>query len=303
MADLKVSYLGVEFKNPVITAGGTFGFGFEYGQFYDLSRLGGICVKGLTLNERQGNPAPRIFETAGGVLNSVGLQNPGVRHFAKNIMPLLKKIDTRVIANVAGSSIDEYIEACKIVDGSGVDIIELNVSCPNVKEGGAAFGTNEKILYEVVSEVKKKVGAPLAVKLSPNVTDIALMAKTAADAGADGISLINTLTGMAVNINTKKPFFKNVVAGLSGPCVKPVALRMVHQVRQKCPDMPIIGMGGITNAADALEFLIVGASLVAVGTANFKNPLAPIEIIDGINEYSDKNEIADVNSIIGSLRV
>jgi dihydroorotate dehydrogenase (NAD+) catalytic subunit len=301
MADLRVNYLGVEFKNPVITASGTFGFGFEYNQFYDLSRLGGICVKGLTLNERQGNPAPRIFETAGGVLNSVGLQNPGVRHFVKNIMPVLRKTDTRVVANVAGSSYAEYSEACKIVDDGGVDIIELNVSCPNVSMGGSAFGTNEKDLYEVVSLVKKNINTPLAVKLSPNVTDIALMAKTAADAGADGISLINTLTGMAVNINTKKPFFKNVVAGLSGPCVKPVALRMAHQVRQKCKNIPIIGMGGIENASDALEFLLVGASLVAVGTANFKNPLAPIEIIDGINEYLDKNGITDVNSIIGGL--
>ena len=298
----KVNYLGVEFKNPIITASGTFGFGFEYNQFYDLSRLGGITVKGLTLTERQGNPAPRIFETKGGILNSVGLQNPGVKHFAKNIMPMLKKTDTKIIANVSGSTFEEYSEACKIVDDSGVDIIELNVSCPNVKHGGAAFGTDTETLFEITRLIKNNTKTPLAVKLSPNVTDIALMAKTALEAGADGVSLINTLTGMAINIDTKKPFFKNTVAGLSGPAVKPVALRMVHQVYQ-ATKAEIIGMGGIETASDGIEFLIAGAKLLSIGTANFKNPLAPIEILDGIEKYMKKHNINDINELIGSLNL
>ena len=301
MINTRVNYLGVEFKNPIITASGTFGFGFEYNQFYNLERLGGITVKGLTLTERQGNPAPRIFETTGGILNSVGLQNPGVKHFAKNIMPMLKKMDIKIIANVSGSTPQEYLEACKIVDGSGADIIELNVSCPNVKQGGVAFGTDTEALSQITSLIKDNIKTPLTVKLSPNVTDIALMAKTALDAGADGISLINTITGMAIDIKTRKPFFKNVVAGLSGPAVKPVALRMVHQVYQ-ATKTEIIGMGGIEKTNDGLEFLIAGAKLLSIGTANFKNPLAPIEILEGIEEYMKINNIDDINEIIGSLR-
>jgi dihydroorotate dehydrogenase (NAD+) catalytic subunit len=300
MANLKVNFLGVEFKNPVLTASGTYGFGMEYNELYDIGKLGGIMVKGLTLNERQGNPAPRIWETKGGILNSVGLQNPGVKYFAKNIMPMLKKFDTKIIANVSGSSFSEYKEACIIVDGSGADIIELNVSCPNVKEGGVAFGTSEKSIFEITSLIKKNIKIPLVVKLSPNVTDISAMALAAARGGADGISLINTLTGMAINIDTKKPVFNNVVAGLSGDCVKPVAVRMVHQVYQRTR-MPIIGMGGISSWEDAVEFMIAGSSLVSIGTANFKNPFAPIEIIDGIEKYLDKNKIKDVADLIGSI--
>lgn len=299
---LKTNFVGVEFKNPVLTASGTFGFGAEYNELYDIGRLGGIMVKGLTLHERQGNPAPRIWETKGGILNSVGLQNPGVRYFAKNIVPNLKKFDTKIIANVSGSSFEEYLEACIIVDASGADIIELNVSCPNVKEGGVAFGTSEATIFEITSLIKKKIKTPLVVKLSPNVTNISAMACAAIEGGADGISLINTLTGMAINIDTRKPVFGNVVAGLSGDCVKPVAVRMVHQVYQTTKK-PIIGMGGISNWSDAIEFMIAGASLVAVGTANFKNPFAPIEIIDGIEKYLVKNNIKDINDIVGSIEL
>ena len=296
----EVDYLGIKFKNPIITASGTFGFGFEYNQFYNLEKLGGITVKGLTLNERQGNPAPRIYETKGGILNSVGLQNPGVKHFSKNIMPLLKKIDIKIIANVSGSTFSEYLEACKIVDDSGVDIIELNVSCPNVKHGGAAFGTDVETLFEITRLIKDNIKTPLVVKLSPNVTDIALMAKTAIEAGADGISLINTLTGMAIDIDKRIPFFKNVVAGLSGPAIKPVALRMVHQVYQATKS-EIIGMGGIETPNDGLEFLLAGAKLLSIGTANFRNPLAPIKILSGIEEYMKKHNIDNINNLVGSL--
>ena len=229
MANLKVNYLGVEFKNPVVTASGTFGFGMEYNELYPIEKLGGITVKGLTLNERQGNPAPRIFETTGGILNSVGLQNPGVRYFAKNIMPKLKELDLKIIANVSGSTFSDYVEACKIVDASGADIIELNVSCPNVKQGGAAFGTNPDTVFEITKLVKEAISTPLCIKLSPNVTDIASIGQAAMDAGADGLSLINTVSGMAIDLKTRKPVFHNIVAGLSGPCVKPIAVRSVYQ--------------------------------------------------------------------------
>ena len=298
MANLKVNYLGVEFKNPVVTASGTFGFGMEYNELYPIERLGGITVKGLTLNERQGNPAPRIYETPSGVLNSVGLQNPGVRYFAKNIMPELKKLDLKIIANVSGSSFSDYVEACKIVDASGADIIELNVSCPNVKQGGAAFGTNPDTVFEITKLVKEAISTPLCIKLSPNVTDIASIGQAAMDAGADGLSLINTVTGMAIDLKTRKPVFHNIVAGLSGPCVKPIAVRMVYQTYQKT-QAPIIGMGGVATREDAVEFMAAGATLVSVGTMNFRDPFTPLHVIDGLNTYLDQNNIADVNELIG----
>ena len=298
MANLKVNYLGVEFKNPVVTASGTFGFGMEYNELYSIEKLGGITVKGLTLNERQGNPAPRIYETPSGILNSVGLQNPGVKYFAKNIMPKLKELDLKIIANVSGSTFSDYVEACKIVDASGADIIELNVSCPNVKQGGAAFGTNPDTVYEITKLVKEAISTPLCIKLSPNVTDIASIGQAAMDAGADGLSLINTLSGMAIDLKTRKPVFHNIVAGLSGPCVKPVALRSVYQTYGKTK-APIIGMGGIASGDDAVEFMAAGATLVSIGTMNFKDPFTPLKVVDGLNDYLDKNGIADVNEIIG----
>ena len=298
MANLKVNYLGVEFKNPVVTASGTFGFGMEYNELYPIEKLGGITVKGLTLNERQGNPAPRIFETPSGVLNSVGLQNPGVKYFAKNIMPVLKKLDLNIIANVSGSTFSDYVEACKIVDASGADIIELNVSCPNVKQGGAAFGTNADTVYEITKMVKEAISVPLCIKLSPNVTDITAIAKAAMDGGADGLSLINTITGMAIDLKTRKPVFHNTVAGLSGPCVKPVAVRMVYQT-YGATKAPIIGMGGVSSGEDAVEFMAAGATLVSVGTANFKDPFTPLKVIDGLDAYLEKNQISDVNELIG----
>ena len=298
MANLKVNYLGVEFKNPVVTASGTFGFGMEYNELYSIEKLGGITVKGLTLNERQGNPAPRIFETTGGILNSVGLQNPGVRYFAKHTMPKLKEMDLRIIANVSGSTFSDYVEACKIVDASGVDIIELNVSCPNVKQGGAAFGTNPDTVFEITKLVKEAISTPLCIKLSPNVTDIAAIGQAAMDGGADGLSLINTVSGMAIDLKTRKPVFHNIVAGLSGPCVKPIAVRSVYQTYAKTK-APIIGMGGIANGNDAVEFMAAGATLVSIGTMNFKDPFTPLNVIDGLNSYLDNNGIGDVNDIIG----
>lgn len=298
MANLTVNYLGVEFKNPVVTASGTFGFGMEYNELYPIEKLGGITVKGLTLNERQGNPAPRIVETPSGVLNSVGLQNPGVRYFAKKIMPKLKELDLRIIANVSGSTFSDYVEACKIVDAAGADIIELNVSCPNVKQGGAAFGTNPDTVFDITKMVKEAISTPLCIKLSPNVTDIATIGQAAMDAGADGLSLINTVTGMAIDLKTRKPIFHNTVAGLSGPCVRPIAVRMVYQTYAKTK-APIIGMGGVATGNDAVEFMAAGATLVSVGTMNFKDPFTPLKVIDGLNTYLDQNGIADVNELIG----
>ena len=298
MAKLSVNYLGVAFKNPIVTASGTFGFGMEYGELYSLEKLGGITVKGLTLHERQGNPAPRIYETPSGVLNSVGLQNPGVRYFAKYIMPQLKKMDLKIIANVSGSTFSDYVEACKIVDGSGADIIELNVSCPNVRQGGAAFGIDPDTVFLITKKVKDAISTPLCVKLSPNVTDIASIGQAAMDGGADGLSLINTVCGMAIDTKTRKPVFGNIVAGLSGPCVRPIAVRMVYQTYAKTK-APIIGMGGVATGEDAVEFMAAGAALVSVGTMNFRDPFTPLRVIDGLNDYLEENKIADVNELIG----
>ena len=300
MTDLSVNICGVSFKNPVITASGTFGFGKEFTEYIDLNNLGGITVKGITLKPRKGNPPPRIHEAYAGILNSVGLQNPGVENFVKNELPFLKKLDTRIIVNIAGNTVEEYCEITKILSEEPVDFIELNISCPNVKEGGIAFGTSPKMVFNVVDSVKKYSKKPIIVKLSPNVADIKEIAKSAEDAGADAISLINTLLGMAVDINKRRPVFKNIVAGLSGPAIKPIALRMVWEVCNAVK-IPVVGMGGIMTSDDAVEFLIAGASLVSVGTANLINPQASIEILEGIREYCLKNGINRITELIGSL--
>ena len=297
-----IDFLGVSFKNPVITASGTYGFGREYGQYYELSDIGGVCVKGLTLAPRQGNPPPRIAETPSGILNSVGLQNPGVEYFIKNELPFLKQAGTRVIANVAGSTIEDYCKMVEIVSDSDTDLIELNISCPNVKEGGVAFGTSCDSVANIVSAVRPLCKKPLIVKLSPNVTSITDIAKTAQECGADALSLINTLTGMVVDIHIRKPLLYNNTGGLSGPAVRPVAVRMVSEV-YRAVNIPIIGMGGIATGEDAIEFLLAGASLVAVGTYNFVDPMACIKVRDGIEDYLRQYSETDINDIIGTLQL
>ena len=300
MADMKVNIAGVEWNNPVCVASGTFGFGREYGEYFDLNELGAISVKGLTLKEREGNKAPRIAQTSGGILNSVGLQNPGVENFIKFELPELKKYSAKIIANIAGSTIEDYCQMAEILSDSDVDMLEMNISCPNVKEGGVAFGTDEGMVEKITGEVRKKAKKPLIVKLSPNVTDIVKMAKAAQRGGADALSLINTLLGMKIDINTKRPVLNNNVGGLSGPCVMPVAVRMVWQVR-KVTDLPIIGMGGIASWEDAVEFLMAGANAVSIGCAAFSNPSVPLEVIDGIEKYMEANNISDISEITGSV--
>ncbi|MBE7013619.1 MAG: dihydroorotate dehydrogenase [Ruminococcaceae bacterium] len=300
MSILKTSICGVEFKNPVITSSGTFGFGTEYNRYYDVSKLGGICLKGLTLKARQGNPPKRIAETPMGILNSVGLQNPGVETFCKNMLPFIRKFDTNLIANISGNTIEEYCEMVEILSDSSIDMIEMNISCPNVKKGGLNFGTDPKMVEEITSEVKKHCKKPLIVKLTPNVTDITEIAKSAESGGADALSLINTLLGMKIDINTRRPVLYNNMGGLSGPCIKPVAVRMVWQVRNACK-LPIIGMGGISNWEDAVEFMMAGADIVSVGTANFIDPFAPLNIVSGLEEYVKKNNLESISEIVGTV--
>ena len=302
MIDLSVNIAGVKFNNPVIMASGTYGFGKEYGEYIDLNKLGGISVKGLTLLERKGNPPPRIAETPSGILNSVGLQNPGVQVFKQQYMPFLKGYDTRVIANIAGNTIEDYCEMAEILGDSGVDAIELNVSCPNVKAGCLAFGTTPQGIAEITRAVKKYCKQPLIVKLTPNVADIKSIAKAAEDEGADAVSLINTLLGMVIDIHKKKPVLANNFGGLSGPAVKPVAVRMVYEVANTVK-IPVIGMGGIATAEDAIEFLLAGASAIMVGTANFVDPLVPEKIINGIVEYLKQNNYNNIYSVIGKLEM
>lgn len=290
-----VNIAGLKMKNPVTVASGTFGFGREYGNFYDLSLLGGIMVKGLTLKPREGNPPPRIAETPSGILNSVGLQNPGIEYFMKEEIPFLRKHDVAIIANIAGHSIEENVAMAEIL-GTSVDAIELNVSCPNVKEGGIAFGTKCESLFAITEAVKKVAKVPLIVKLSPNVTDITEMAKTAESAGADALSLINTLLGMAIDINRKKPIMANIVGGLSGPAVKPVAIRMVWQV-SKSVKVPIIGMGGLSTWEDGIEIMLAGADALSVGTANFSDPFAAVKMVAGIEGYMRNNGIKDIGEL------
>lgn len=300
MADLRVNIAGVEFKNPIIPASGAYGFGREYECLYPLSRLGGIATKGTTLHKRLGNPPPRIAETAAGMLNSVGLQNPGVEHFIAQELPYLAGKNTVIIANIAGSTAQECAEAVARLEGTAVDMIELNISCPNVKEGGAAFGASCQSAHDVTLCVRKVTTKPLMVKLSPNVTDIAAIAKAVETAGADAVSLINTLLGMRIDIRTRRPILRNNVGGLSGAAVFPVALRMVWQVANAVK-IPVMGMGGITTWEDAVEMLLAGASALQMGAALFTNPYAPIEVIDGLNQYLDDNHIAKVTDIIGKV--
>lgn len=299
---LKVNIGNLEFKNPVFVASGTFGFGKEYSQYVDLNKLGAIMVKGLTLNPKEGNPPPRIYETPSGILNSVGLQNPGVDGFLKDELPFLKNFDTKVIVNIAGETIEEFVTMAQKLDIDGVHALELNVSCPNVKEGGMAFGVNPNSIYEITKRVKGVTSKIVIVKLTPNVADIKIYAKAAEDGGADAVSLINTITGMAVDINSRKPIFKNIFAGLSGPAVKPIALKYVYEAK-KAVSIPVIGMGGISSAEDAIEFMIVGATAVAIGTYNFINPTCTMDILEGIKKYMNKNNVSDINQIINSINV
>lgn len=300
MINMNVDIGGIKLKNPVLTSSGTFGFGREYAKFYDLSRLGGIVVKGLTLEPREGNKTPRIAETPSGMLNSVGLQNPGVEYFIEEELPFLRGYDVAVIANIAGNTIEEY---CMVAGrlGNCVDGIELNISCPNVKEGGAAFGTKPESVYNITRKVKEQCKVPLIVKLSPNVTDIKEIAEAAQEGGADALSLINTILGMAIDINTRKPVLANNVGGLSGPAVKPVAVRMVWQAAQAV-DIPIIGMGGISCWQDAVEFILAGADAVSIGTANFINPHSPMKILEGIENYLIKNQFSSIYELKGNLK-
>ena len=300
--DLKVNIAGLELKNPVIAASGCFGFGREYSRYFDLSRLGGIAVKGLTPLPRKGNPPPRIAETPSGILNSVGLQNPGVHAFIEKEIPFLRGFNSAIIANASGNTIEEYESMVEILSNADVDAIELNLSCPNVKEGCLSFGSSAGGVYDVVSRVRKYANKPLIVKLTPNVTDITEIAKAAEDAGADSVSLINTIRGMAIDVKSRRPVLGNITGGLSGPAVKPVALRMVYEV-SKAVKIPVIGLGGISNCTDAIEFLLAGASAVMIGTAGFENPMAWVETIDGIEAYMTANSIDSVTELIGGLIV
>ena len=301
MANLKVDIGSLSIKNPVMTASGTCGFGPEMEPFIDVSGLGGLVVKGTTLKNREGNPYPRMAETASGMLNSVGLQNKGISYFTDNTLPLIRKYDTALIVNVNGSTIEEYVELSGIINElEDIDAIELNISCPNVKMGGMAFGTHLPTAEKVIREVRKVYKKSLMVKLSPNVTSIADFARLAEAEGADSVSLINTLLGMAIDSQTRKPVLATITGGLSGPAIKPVALRMVWQTA-RAVKIPVIGMGGIMNASDALEFLIAGATAIQVGTAMFIEPTAPVDIINGLNKYLDENGFEDVSELIGSL--
>lgn len=296
--NLSVEIAGVKMKNPVTTASGTFGSGAEYSQFVDLSRLGAVTTKGVANIPWPGNPTPRIAETYGGMLNAIGLQNPGIDVFVKRDIPYLKEQNATIIVNVCGKSVEDYVEVVERLSDEPVDLLEINVSCPNVKEGGIAFGQDPKALYEITKELKAKAKQPIMMKLSPNVTDITEMARAAEAAGSDALSLINTLTGMKIDIQKRKILLANQTGGMSGPAIKPVAVRMVYQVA-KAVKVPILGMGGIATAEDALEFLMAGATAVAVGTANFRNPFATIEVIEGIEAYMKENGIDDIHELIG----
>lgn len=298
--NLSVNIAGVELKNPVVTASGTFGFGHEYNEFYDLSELGGIAVKGLTLKPRLGNPPPRIAETPMGILNSVGLQNPGIEKFIEEEIPFLRKFDTKIIANISGSTVEDYIAIAEIAGNSDVDLLELNISCPNVKAGGMAFGTCPKSVEDLVKKVKAVVNRPLIVKLSPNVTDITEIARAAEASGADALSLINTLLGMRIDIKTRRPILRNNMGGMSGRAVFPIAVRMINQV-YRAVKLPLIGMGGVASGNDAIEMMLAGASAVAVGTACFTDPMAPVKVRDGIVDYLKANNIDDVRDLVGQV--
>lgn len=297
----KVKLAGIELKNPVMTASGTFGSGMEYSEFVDLNKLGAVVTKGVSNIPWEGNPVPRVAETYGGMLNAIGLQNPGIDVLIKRDLPFLKKYDTKVIVNVCGKSLNDYLEVVERLSDEDVDMLEINISCPNVKEGGIAFGQNEKTVEMITKEIKKKAKQPVIMKLSPNVTDIAVMAKAAEAGGADVISLINTLTGMKIDIEKQTFVLANKTGGMSGPAVKPVALRMVYQA-SNAVKIPVIGMGGISCAEDAIEFILAGATAVSVGTANFFNPAVTEEIVSGIETYMDRHRISDIKELIGAVR-
>jgi dihydroorotate dehydrogenase (NAD+) catalytic subunit len=299
--DLTVRIGKMILKNPVVVSSGTFGFGEEFEDFFDLNRLGAIIPKGISLKPMRGNPPPRIFETEGGIINSIGLQNPGFREFIKNKLPYYKKLKTHLIINFFGNTQKEYIELARRFDDlEGISGLEMNISCPNIKRDGIVFGTDPQMAYRLVQAVRKSTALTLIVKLSPNVTDIALMAKSAEEGGADAVSLVNTFRAMAVNIHTKKPELGNTIGGLSGPAIKPIALRMVWEVGQAV-NIPIIGMGGIMDAKDAIEFILVGASAIQIGTANLVNPKTGIEVIHGIKKYLTQNKIDRVQKLIGTF--
>jgi len=300
VSDTSVKIGEVTLKNPVISASGTFGFAREYADYFSLSRLGGISTKGLTLKERSGNNGIRIHETVGGIMNSIGLQNPGVDKFIEEELSFLSSQDTTIIANVGGSTVEEYILAVEKLNDTDIDIVELNISCPNVKEGGISFGTKSDIAYSVVKQVRKICKKPLMVKLSPSAEDIKDMAVKCVEAGADSLSLVNTFPALAIDIKKRKPIFDNITAGLSGPCIKPIALRMVYEV-SKVVDVPVVGIGGISNYKDAIEFIMAGATAIQVGTANFVNPKVCIEIIEGIEQYMKEEKIKELKDIRGII--
>ncbi|MBO4402705.1 MAG: dihydroorotate dehydrogenase [Bacteroidales bacterium] len=303
MKDLSVSIHDLHLQNPVMTASGTFGYGEEFADFVDLEKLGGIIVKGTTLHAREGNPYPRMAETASGMLNAVGLQNKGVDYFIEHIYPKIKDLKTNILVNVSGSTVEDYMACAEKIAGlAQIPAIELNISCPNVKAGGMAFGTSCSEAARVVSAVRKVYPKTLVVKLSPNVTDIASIAQAVEEAGADAVSLINTLLGMAVNAETQRPVLSTITGGLSGPCVKPIALRMVWQVYHAVK-IPIIGLGGIMNATDAIEFMLAGASAVQIGTGNFIDPAVSMKVVEGIEAYLERKNISAVKDLVGQLKV
>lgn len=299
--DMSVNIAGVVWKNPVTTASGTFGSGTEYSQFVDINRLGAVTTKGVSLTPWEGNPVPRVAEVYGGMLNAIGLQNPGMDEFIENDLEFLKSHDTKIIVNVCGKTVEDYVGAVERLADTCTDLLEINVSCPNVKEGAIAFGQDPRALSGITKEIKKKAKQPVIMKLSPNVTDIALMAKTCEEAGADAISLINTITGMKIDINRRAFVLANKTGGLSGPAIKPVAVRMVYQAAQAV-NIPIIGMGGIASAEDALEFIMAGAAAVAVGAANFSDPLTTVKVIDGIERYMKDNNVRSISELTGCVK-
>ena len=298
----KVNFAGIEMKNPVTVASGTFGYGREYAEFFDLGKLGAVITKGTSLRPKSGNKPSRVCETPSGMLNSIGLQNPGVEYFANNDLPFLRKFDTKIIVNACGSSVDEYVELCKILNNMDIDGVELNVSCPNVKEGCMAFGSTYEGVKKVTSEVRKVLDKPLIVKLTPNVTDIANIAKGAEEGGADAVSLINTLLAMKIDIYKRRPVLANNTGGLSGPAIRPVAVRMVYQVAQAV-NIPIMGLGGIVSGEDAIEFMLAGATTVSIGAGNFIDPYTSVKVVEGIEEYMRKCNIEDINDIIGKVEM
>lgn len=297
----KVSIAGVELKNPITVASGTFGSGMEYDEFVDLNLLGAVTTKGVANVPWPGNPTPRVAETYGGMMNAIGLQNPGIDTFVKRDIPFLKEKDTKIIVNVCGKSTEDYLDVVERLGDEPVDLLEINVSCPNVKEGGIAFGQDPKALYDITKAIKAKAKQPIIMKLSPNVTDITEMAKAAEAAGSDALSLINTLTGMKIDVKRRTFAVANKTAGVSGPAIHPIAVRMVYQVANAVK-LPIIGMGGVMNTEDALEMIMAGTTAVAVGTANFHNPYATVEIIKGIEEYMQANGVDDINTLIGCVK-